>query len=339
MRPSEPAAPPITVRLLCAILLLATLVPETKPASAPPTPAPPVPRLRFSPLDIAAIRSISPLGNLNPRGGHVFPTDHIYLDYGRQPGLPVFAPAEGVVLAIHGQSGHDFKIEVKVNGRFSYYVAHVFVDKAVKLGGTVDGGQVLGVTSGSGSLDLGCIDADVTWPGFANPKRYPSPTLHAVPPLKYYDEPLRSQLYEKVDRFADDKDGKIDCDLPGTLMGNWFLEGLSVRESARGEPAVWTQQLAFIPDARRRGAIRISIGGTVAPAGVYQADDRSPDPATVTPSTGKAAFKVRWRESKETREGVLLVQMLAGDRIKVQFFSEARPDSVEFTSAASVYLR
>jgi hypothetical protein len=48
-----------------------------------------------SPIPTDKIRAIIPLGNLNPRGGHVFPTDHIYLDYGDQPDLAVAAPAQG----------------------------------------------------------------------------------------------------------------------------------------------------------------------------------------------------------------------------------------------------
>jgi hypothetical protein len=34
-----------------------------------------------SPLKPDAIETIVPLGDLNPRGGHVFPTAHIYLKY------------------------------------------------------------------------------------------------------------------------------------------------------------------------------------------------------------------------------------------------------------------
>jgi hypothetical protein len=89
------------------------------------------PRLQICPLDLFEVRSITPLGNLNPRGGHVFPTDHIYLDYGHREGLPVRAPASGRVFAIRSQIGDDFKIEVQVNDRLSYYVAHVLPVKGL----------------------------------------------------------------------------------------------------------------------------------------------------------------------------------------------------------------
>src|SRR5437588_12119875 len=47
----------------------------------PATPKETKPAFTHSPLDLDAIRAITPLGNLNPRGGHIFPTDHIYFDY------------------------------------------------------------------------------------------------------------------------------------------------------------------------------------------------------------------------------------------------------------------
>ena len=43
------------------------------------------------------------------------------------------------------------------------------------------------------------------------------------PLLDEIREPLRSALYARVRRAGPDKDGKIDCDVPGRLVGNWFL--------------------------------------------------------------------------------------------------------------------
>ncbi len=239
------------------------------------------PKLHVCPLDANQIRSIIPLGNLNPRGGHVFPTDHIYLDYGGRPGLPVRAPASGRIFAIRGQIREDFKIEVQVDDRFSYYVAHVLPVKALSVGSTVASGEIIARTSGRSMLDLGCADTQVTLKGFVNPERYPASTLHCVSPLKLYDEPLRSQLYSKVMRDGADKDGRIDYDVAGRLAGNWFLEGLPVAESSRGSPQTWAQQLAFAYDVHRPDARRVSIGGTIAPAGLYEPSSVSPDPAQI----------------------------------------------------------
>src|SRR5262250_950870 len=67
-------------------------------SSAPTSPSANLPgSLVFSqsPLDPSVISSITPLGNLNPPG-HTLPTNHIYFFHGT-PGLPVAAPAGGVV--------------------------------------------------------------------------------------------------------------------------------------------------------------------------------------------------------------------------------------------------
>jgi hypothetical protein len=323
------------------VIIFATILSATNlrsQSAVDQLPATPKPRLRFSPLDLAAIRSITPLGNLNPRGGHVFPTDHIYLDYGRKAGLPVYAPAAGSVLAIREQRGSDSKVEIRINERLSYYVAHLLLEDGVKTGSRVKDGQVLGYTSSSGALDLGCVDEDVTLAGFANPERYPGSTIHAVAPLKYYEEPLHTQLSAKVNAGAD-KDGKIDFDVSGRLVGNWFLEGLAIRDSARGEPAVWAKQLAFVSDIRQPGSVRISIGGTLAPAGIYQPAAEAPDPALVSPASGKTLYRFRRNENSASKAPLLLVEMVADDRVRVEFFPDPREGPVEFTSMALEYVR
>ena len=40
--------------------------------------------------------------------------------------------------------------------------------------------------------------------GFVSPSRYIPDTLHADGPLKYFDEPARGQLYNKVQRLGAD---------------------------------------------------------------------------------------------------------------------------------------
>ncbi len=307
------------------------------------------PKLRICPLDLAEIRSITPLGNLNPHGGHVFPTDHIYLDYGGREGLPVRAPASGRVFAIRSQVPDDFKIEIQVNERFSYYVAHVLPVKGLSVGSTVESGQVIAYTSGRSLLDLGCADTHMALKGFVNPDRYPESTLHCVSPLKLYGDPLRGQLYAKVMRDNTDKDGRIDYDIAGRLAGNWFLEGLSAAESSRGSPQIWAKQLAFAYDVHRPRARLVSIGGTIAPAGLYGLSAVSPDPAEISVKSGLLRLVLTIPEFRETAPpshkatsaaGILLVRMLTPNRVKVEFFPGRRSEEiVGFTGSAKVYER
>src|SRR5262249_37646382 len=150
-------------------------------------------------------------------------------------------------------------------------------------------------TVGRSMFDLGCYDLRTELKGFANAERYPAPTLHAVSPLKYFDEPLRVKLYAKVQR-PGDRDGKIDCDVRGTLAGNWFLQGLKVADSARGSPDVWEKQLAFLPDVRRPPARCVSLGGTIAEAGIYSVADDAPDFTKVTPQSGAVAIRLHFTQ-------------------------------------------
>jgi len=64
-------------RKLVALFVLASSL-TARAAEQAATPSPTEPRLHVSRLDLADVRFITPLGNLNPRSGHVLPTDHIY---------------------------------------------------------------------------------------------------------------------------------------------------------------------------------------------------------------------------------------------------------------------
>lgn len=309
------------------------------------------PVFMVSPVDPADVTAIIPLGNLNPRGGHVLPTDHVYFEYQRKPGPIVVAPAAGTVFAIRDQFSGGLKIEVRVNDNLSYYLAHLFLDSDVRIGSRVQAGQVLGRASGGGALDLGASDARVKLRGLINPARYPRSTLQTVSPLAWFTESLKRRLYPKVIREGDDKDGKIDLDQAGRLVGNWFHASLTVDENSRAGREISAKELAFAYDVRRPKEVRISIGGTIAPAGLYAVQPGAHDPATVTvqaglikyqlldPGGGDSTRPAADSESLKAR-GVLLVQLLGERKLNVEYFPSPAVDTVAgFTSQASVYER
>ena len=298
-----------------------------------------------SPIDPDQIREIIPLGNLNPAGGHVLPSDHIYLDYGRKPGLTVCAPAAGTITAVRDQLRGDSKVEIRVDENISYYLAHLDLEPGIAAASKVSRAQKLGQASGKSMLDLGATDSRVGLSGFVNPDRYTQPTLHTISPLSVFADPLRSQLYLKVNRKGAEKDGKIDLDEPGRLLGNWFHETLSVQDSSRGDPTVWAKQLAFGYDVHDPGAVRISIGGTIAPAGLYALLPGAPDPAEVGVETGLVKYPLRLiggdRTSRsEHSAGLRLVQLLNERQLKVEYLAEGSFVGVKgFTGNASIYER
>lgn len=309
------------------------------------------PVFTVAPLEIRDVREIIPLGNLNPRHGHVFPTDHIYFDYGGQAGLPVRAPVAGAVFAVLDQSVGDLKLEIRVNEHLCYYLAHLVLEPGIVNGSRVSTGQVVGRTSGRSHLDLGAYDDRVRLSGFSNPARYPASTLHAVAPLALFAEPVRSPLYARVRRDGPDRDGRIDFDRPGRLVGNWFHESLAGNESSRGTPETWSKQLAFVYDVRIPVEVRIAIGGTVAPAGTYALPAGVPDPTTVSADSGLVKYVLlgpledrprtgNGRVGRESEPNLMLAQVLPDGRLMVQCFPGKTPaDVTGFTDAACIYER
>ena len=286
-----------------------------------------------SPVDAPAIASVTPLGNLNPPG-HTLPTNHIYMFHGT-PGLPVTAPGTGRVQTV--SRGVDDAVLVQAGAGVSYSLAHVVLDPGITSGLSLTGGQRLGVTSGvSMAVDLGVSNDAVTL-FFARPERYIPVTIHADSPLKYFQEPLKSTLYAKVRRNGADKDGRIDFDRAGRLSGNWFLEGLPVTDTEN--VANGPKHLAFVRDVEEPALARISIGGSLSVSGAFYVPDGTADPAEITPSTGVVSYRLLTNPLRAgTGVGLLLVQMLADDRIRVETFAGSAT-AATFTAASLVYVR
>jgi hypothetical protein len=187
---------------------------------------------RASPIDPAAIRWITPLGNLNPPG-HATPTDHIYFyfadpDRGELPEArrtPFFAPGDGTITNVFATEPVDRKLFIRSTNTVSYYVDHLVLDPGIAVGTVLTAGQRIGTTGLAYAIDLGVVNTAVTVPGLLNRTRYIDETLHADGPLKYFEGALHDQLYAKVQRLGSELDGRIGYDVAGSLSGNWYSEG------------------------------------------------------------------------------------------------------------------
>jgi hypothetical protein len=133
-----------------------------------------------------------------------------------------------------------------------------------------------------------------------------------------------------------DKDGRVDWGVRGRLVGDWFHASLGSQASA-GTPDAWPKSVAFAYDWFD-GAPRISIGGVIAMAGVLAIAAGDPDPAAVNVASGLVAYQGT-RKLGGIGSGWLLAQMLAEDRIKLEFFPGATSRPAAFTAAAQEYLR
>ena len=150
---------------------------------------------------------------------------------------------------------------------------------------------------------------------------------------------MRDSLYALVRRNGSDKDGRDDYDIAGRLVGGWFLEGLAPGDASVTD-AAWPKHLAFVYDMTNPQSIRIAIGGTLSMRGLYGVMDPAQDPATVSTTSGKVTYRLsNPYDPVTTQLGLLIVQLIANDTIRVETFATFNADTASFDSHASRYTR
>lgn len=302
-------------------------------------------------MDTGDFAHIQPLGNLNPPG-HTFPTDHIYF-YFTDPTqtYPVYAPAAATITAIINRSSagppayEDHKLDLRFSRTVRGYLDHVgALDPVIQaaVGALPEGrtvvsvavaaGQRLGTAGGRAGLyamDLGTYDTSRTVAGLIHPEKYYDQTRYCTAPLSYYTGDLRTSLYAQVRRTGADKDGQMDLDQAGKLVGNWFAQGAAISDNER--------QLACVYDPNEPTEVRISMGGELGLAGVYAVPADAPDPATVGQAQGQVAYRLL--TSGATQVGLMLVQVTGPETLRVQVFPGSTAGTADFTAAARTYTR
>lgn len=330
-----------TLRARAAVALIASLLLACRGSEVGPTdPTDPGSgpwAFRASLIDPALILKIKPLGNMSPNG-HWLPTDHIYFevadpDLGQSPVVrrtTFFAPADGIVTDVFtSPSVPDLGLRIRVTTTIFYTLGHVIADIPLARGTRVTAGQRLGTTGSVFSIDLGLFNEGLTLPGFVNPTRV-GYSVHTDAPLRYFDEPLRSQLYAKVERIGPDLDGKIDYDIRGRLSGNWFLTD--------------SISLSFAYDTYDPARVVISVSGGLSPTGNFSTGAADPLPRDVSVASGPVRYTLaNWGETgRGVRSGNptarMLVQMIDDQSIRVEMFPVSA-SAEAFTSNAVTFVR
>ncbi len=346
----------------------------------------------FPPMRVQDIGYILPMGLL--ADGHVTPSDHQYYSpkvFDSPPdAYDVMAPADGDIVSIqhrgffvgdHTPAGKEQTSEYRVFIEHSctfwtYYdlITRLSPDIEALVGDLtkqpfhgripVKAGQVIGKIGGQ-TLDVGVVNSEVTLSGLLLPDQYVYEPwkIHAADPFDYFIEPLRSELLTKNVRQAEPRGGKIDYDVDGKLVGNWFLQGTN-GYAGSDRSRYWAGHLSFVYDYLDPSQIRVSIGTFGDRARQFGVQGNGPDPAQVDPRTGIVKYVLMmyqyidpvtgkpWNR-KETGvkevisrniegrvSGVLLVQMTGERTVKVEAFPDVRPESVTgFTDKAQVYER
>lgn len=334
--------------------------------------------LTFAPMDVAAIEAIVPLGMIIPPG-HITPIDHQYYypkswkpELRKEDLVDVFAPAAGVVTSIEVMSDFFSKGQDIGLGDYRFIIHHsctlysIYIhlhELSPKLQTMIKARMPVQVAAGeklgtATSFDFSLHDEDVTLTGFVVPKHYASEPwkLHTVDPFDYFTPELKETLLKKTVRLAEPRGGKIDYDVDGKLIGNWFVENTNGYAGVK-QPNYYESHLAFAPDAYDPSRYLVGLGKDSGLEGVFVVD--GPDPADVGVSSGIVTYRLlplsyvdktgaQWDrvsfvngvflEMSNPSAGVVLVQLLDARRLKLEPFPDAVSAS-DFTDKAVIYER
>jgi len=224
-------------------------------------------------------------------------------------------------------------------------------------------GDVVGYI-GNSTFDWTPIDTKTTLKGFITPSRYEGEPwkIHTVSPFDLYTGDLKSKLEAKSLRSVAPLGGKIDYDQPGKLIGNWFREGTGGYTGPSGNNGgrYWDGHLSIAPDYIDPASTIVSTGSWAGSAKQFVVKGKA-DPANISEQNGPVKYellKLNYEKPNSPRgdmrkpakgmvpsqnnpvEGTIMVQVMPGEKLKVETFPGKTAGQVSgFTSAAQMYER
>ncbi len=349
-----------------------------------------------SPMDIADIGIIQPYGIMV--GAHVVPTDHGYYSpivfRSERDKYPVYAIADGFIVNIshRGQAVGDNQDPSHVTDEYQMQFEHSctfysyydlltslspelkqavgelkgFESKPVRI--PVKAGQLVGRVGGQ-TVDFAVWNFEKSPDFVVNTASYKDQEsrFYLDDMFKYFVEPVHAQLLAKSARVVPPITGKINYDVAGKLVGNWFKEGSG---GFNGPPGIqnqaggryWDGHLAIAYDYIDPTAIKLSVGNWPSGASQFMVKGNAPDPATVSVDSGLIKYELvqggyvngdtgaGWMldtvianpkiQAGGQVQGTALLQMTAPDTLKLELFPGKTAAAVsQFTAAALVYKR
>jgi hypothetical protein len=214
------------------------------------------------------------------------------------------------------------------------------------------------------NVDYNLVDTEITLKGFVVPEHYEGESwkIHVPNTYEYFNEPVRSKLLEKSVRTVEPIAGKIDYDIDGRLVGNWFVEGTGGYGGGGLRPDYWTTHLSFVYDGFDPSLLIVSIGDFNGEPKQFAVRGNSPDPAEISTASGLIKYELLSEFDYMTKEGnswdraspakiskavgkgsvagIALVQMISDRKVKFEAFPGRTASEVSgFTSNAKVYER
>lgn len=345
------------------------------------------PKLGALPMRLEDFSMIVPYGLMV--GGHVTPIDHQYFSptvFNSPPDTyEVFAMADAdiVDIEIHppSEGGHGrIRLVFSMSCKLFYYYDLVTSLREDILSAyknaranyrsfkfPVKEGEVIGRIGGQ-TLDFAVWDMDIKLPGFIVPEHYVGESwkIHTADPLDYYTEDLKKAALSKYVRTVPPVSGKIDYDIDGKLIGNWFVEGAGGYGGGGEGFDYFKNHLSFAPDLYDPRHFVISIGS------LYNQTEgetnmqhmtlaNSPLPEDVGVETGLVKYDlVGWEYLKADGSpwngfsltkgptvkrhkrvtGSVLVQMIGSRKLKFEVFpGKTSAEATSFTAKAKIYGR
>ena len=351
-------------------------------------------QLSASPMKIEDFAFIIPYGLMVD--GHVTPIDHQYFSpsvFNSKPdSYEVRAMADAKIVEISHRSrvvgdsskpSNDYRfvfmhtctfytyydlvtsLSTEVKAEYDKNVKHSGSFSQARMNMEVKAGQLVGRIGGQ-TLDFAVWDTEKPLKGFISPDLYKGERwkIYTADPLDYYSDELKKLALAKYLRTIEPASGKIDYDVDGKLVGNWFQEGSNGYEGDRqqADGRYWRSHLAFAPEHLDPSVYIASFGSFAQPGdGEQFAIVSGGSPNEIAVGSGLVKLHVSsfsyvkadgspWdRKALTTNpkvkvsnqiEGCALVQLLENRKLKAETFPNKTCDKVAgFTPSAKIYVR
>ena len=323
------------------------------------------------PLELTGASSFVPMGEPN-----VLPKDHggfpIKNPYTLPANVPIYAVRSGVIILAgrgsrqvnnpthpnHGSTYDDYQLRLQISKNVIVNYGHVSAlnfDVLLELENLqadetghnveiiVESGDILGWVGPHPAMDFSVTDHRLDL-NFLNPSRYPGDHIYSADVYNFFKSPLLDQMESIAARDEPPWGGKVDYDLEGRIIGNWFRPGTTSFTQ-------WSRQLSIVYDHLKANRIFIADGspmqdvpGIQGPGypDIWWVKGNSPRPETVGVADGIVRYTLIFpgsqAEENKPVQGVMLVQMIDEGSIRVEVF-KGSTSATTFTSAARVYER
>lgn len=317
-------------------------------------------------------------------GGHVTPIDHQYFapkdQNSARDSYEVFAMAESRLVEIQprtNERGTEYRLVFSVSCTFLYYydlltslepdIKAVYDQnqngRRAEVDIPVKAGQPIGRIGGQ-TLDFAVWDTQKPLNGFTSPELYQAEfwKLYTADPLDYYSPELKEFILSRYARVVEPLSGKIDYDLDGRLIGNWFEEASGgYGGPGGGVEGYWSGHFSIAPDLYDPSSFIISLGDFGGQAKQFAALTESPKPEEVSKASGLVKYdlvdwqylklsgqfwdrktlagKVKLSPARQVK-GCLMVEMTDQRKLKLEALVDQKCDrATGFSARAKMYER